>query len=238
MQRCFHLVKSDFGVATPDGVTNPDASVVEFPYDFRQTMATSGQRLKDVIDTVRGNRRVIVCLGPVQLGVICLGSLPVWAAIGQQRWAAAGIFVLIWLAVLAFAVAPIGGRSTLGWVGAATGFSIAAITGWGEFRSRAESGTLGDLAEPDLPGVLRPLEIMESPPTGFAGDNAAMESFFSLLQKNVLNRRVWATREELRIAIVVWIERTYHRQRRQDRLGRLTPIEFETIMTTPADQAA
>lgn len=65
-----------------------------------------------------------------------------------------------------------------------------------------------------------------------------MESFFSLLQKNVLNRRVWATREELRIAIVVWIERTYHRQRRQDRLGRLTPIEFETIMTTPADQAA
>ena len=73
---------------------------------------------------------------------------------------------------------------------------------------------------------------------GAAGDNAAMESFFSLLQKNVLDRRVWDTREELRIAIVVWIERTYHRRRRQDRLGRLTPIEFETIMTTPADQAA
>lgn len=73
---------------------------------------------------------------------------------------------------------------------------------------------------------------------GAAGDNAAMESFFSLLQKNVLDRRVWATREELRTAIVVWIERTYHRRRRQDRLGRLTPIEFETIMTTPADQAA
>ena len=29
-----------------------------------------------------------------------------------------------------------------------------------------------------------------------------MESFFSLLQKNVLNRRSWATREDLRIAIV------------------------------------
>lgn len=62
------------------------------------------------------------------------------------------------------------------------------------------------------------------------GDNAAMESFFSLLQKNVLNRRSWATREELRIAIVTWIERTYHRRRRQPRLGRLTPVEFETIM--------
>ena len=73
---------------------------------------------------------------------------------------------------------------------------------------------------------------------GAAGDNAAMESFFSLLQKNVLNRKSWTTREDLRIAIVTWIERTYHRRRRQDSLGRLTPIEFETIMTAPAIQAA
>ncbi len=73
---------------------------------------------------------------------------------------------------------------------------------------------------------------------GAAGDNAAMESFFSLLQKNVLDWRTWETREELRIAIVTWIERPYHRRRRQDALGRLTPVEFEVIMTTPADQAA
>lgn len=73
---------------------------------------------------------------------------------------------------------------------------------------------------------------------GAAGDNAAMESFFALLQKNVLNRRSWATREGLRIAIVTWIERTYHRRRRQPRLGRLTPVEYEAIMTTPATQAA
>ncbi len=73
---------------------------------------------------------------------------------------------------------------------------------------------------------------------GSAGDNAAMESFFALLQKNVLDRKRWATREELRIAIVTWIERTYHRRRRQAALGRLTPIEFETIITTPATQAA
>jgi transposase InsO family protein len=70
------------------------------------------------------------------------------------------------------------------------------------------------------------------------GDNAAMESFFSLLQKNVLNRRSWTTREELRIAIVTWIEGTYHRRRRQAALGRLTPIEFETTMNTPAKRAA
>jgi len=73
---------------------------------------------------------------------------------------------------------------------------------------------------------------------GAAGDNAAMESFFSLLQKNVLNRQKWATRQDLRIAIVTWIERTYHRRRRQDALGRLTPIEYETINTPQVALAA
>ncbi|WP_238985862.1 IS3 family transposase [Kineococcus radiotolerans] len=65
---------------------------------------------------------------------------------------------------------------------------------------------------------------------GTCADNAAMESFFSLLQKNVLNRRRWASREELRLAIVSWIEGTYHRRRRQQALGRLTPIEYETLL--------
>jgi transposase InsO family protein len=73
---------------------------------------------------------------------------------------------------------------------------------------------------------------------GTSADNAAMESFFALLQKNVLNRRRWATRTDLRIATVTWIERTYHRRRRQDRLGRLTPIEYEATMATAAPQAA
>ena len=60
-----------------------------------------------------------------------------------------------------------------------------------------------------------------------AGDNAPMESFHSLLQKNVLDRRRWRTRSELHYAIVTWIERTYNRRRRQRALGRLTPVEFE-----------
>jgi putative transposase len=56
-----------------------------------------------------------------------------------------------------------------------------------------------------------------------------MESFFALLQKNVLDRQRWSNREELRLAIVTWIEKSYHRRRRQRRLGRFTAVEFETI---------
>jgi transposase InsO family protein len=71
---------------------------------------------------------------------------------------------------------------------------------------------------------------------GSSGDNAAMESFFSLLQKNVLDTRRWHTREELRLAIVIWIETKYNRRRRQRALGKLTPVEFEIIYTA-ADAA-
>jgi len=67
---------------------------------------------------------------------------------------------------------------------------------------------------------------------GACGDNAAMESFFSLLQKNVLDTQRWETREKLRLAIVVWIQTNYNRRRRQRALGRLTPAEFEMIYTT------
>ena len=69
---------------------------------------------------------------------------------------------------------------------------------------------------------------------GSSGDNAAMESFFSLLQKNVLDTRRWETREELRLAIVSWIETKYNRRRRQRALGKLTPVEFEMIYMAAA----
>jgi transposase InsO family protein len=72
---------------------------------------------------------------------------------------------------------------------------------------------------------------------GACGDNAAMESFFSLLQKNVLNRHHWATRSELRYAIVVWIERTYNHRRRQRCLGRLSPIAYELAFWPEAEAA-
>lgn len=65
-----------------------------------------------------------------------------------------------------------------------------------------------------------------------AGDNAARESFFALLQKNVLNRQYRETREQLRLAIIYWIVAAYRRRRRQRALGRLTPLEFETVHQT------
>ena len=87
----------------------------------------------------------------------------------------------------------------------------------GQFRSRAFRAVL---AGAELTGSMGRVSS--------AGDNAAMESFFSLLQKNALNRRrVWRTRAELRYEIVHWTEHTYNRRRRQRGLGKLTPVEYE-----------
>ncbi len=65
-----------------------------------------------------------------------------------------------------------------------------------------------------------------------AGDNAAMRSWHALLQKNVLDRRRWRTREQLHQAVVFWIEHTHNRRRRQRRLGKLTPVEYELALAT------
>ncbi|MCD7100547.1 IS3 family transposase [Pseudoclavibacter sp. 13-3] len=72
---------------------------------------------------------------------------------------------------------------------------------------------------------------------GTCADNAAMESFFNLVQTNVLDRKKWATRQELRLALVRWINGTYNRRRRQRALGKLTPLEYE-ITYQPTAQAA
>jgi len=39
-------------------------------------------------------------------------------------------------------------------------------------------------------------------------EDAARESFFALLQENVLNRKTWATREKLPVAMVTCLEAT------------------------------
>jgi transposase InsO family protein len=65
-----------------------------------------------------------------------------------------------------------------------------------------------------------------------------MESFWALLQTNVLNQRRWRTRADLEYAIIHWIEHTYNRRRRQRSLGKLTPVEYELAFTTATESQA
>jgi transposase InsO family protein len=58
-------------------------------------------------------------------------------------------------------------------------------------------------------------------------DNAMMESFWSSMQIELLNRKRWKTRVELSNAMFDYIEIFYNRQRRHSQLDYVSPIEFE-----------
>ena len=88
----------------------------------------------------------------------------------------------------------------------------------GQFRARVRKGRLQLYKAKGSMGAV-----------GTFADNASMESFFSLLQKNVLNKKRWKTRQELRIAIIRWVNTKYNSERRQRALGKMTPIEYEAV---------
>ena len=58
-------------------------------------------------------------------------------------------------------------------------------------------------------------------------DNAMIESFWSRMQVELLDRQRWRTRVELANAIFEYLEVFHNRQRRHSSLQMLTPIEFE-----------
>lgn len=63
-------------------------------------------------------------------------------------------------------------------------------------------------------------------------DNAMMESFWSSMQIELLNRRRWKTRLELADAIFEYIEIFHNRQRRHSALAYRSPTEYELLTDT------
>ena len=72
---------------------------------------------------------------------------------------------------------------------------------------------------------------------GSAYDNAMMESFFGTLQRELLDRRQWATRKDLAAAIFEWIEAWYNPRRRHTSNANLSPVDYERLFTAAADAA-
>jgi putative transposase len=62
-------------------------------------------------------------------------------------------------------------------------------------------------------------------------DNGLMESFWSTMQRELLDRRKWDTKADLGLAIFEWIEAFYNPRRRHSALGYLSPAQFEHLHT-------
>jgi len=63
-------------------------------------------------------------------------------------------------------------------------------------------------------------------------DNALVESFWSTMQRELLDRRTWPSRVELATAMFEWIEGWYNPRRRHSALGYLSPAKFEALHST------
>lgn len=62
---------------------------------------------------------------------------------------------------------------------------------------------------------------------GNCHDNAVAESFFQLLKRERIRRRIYRTRDEARQDIFDYIEMFYNSKRRHGYSGRHSPVEFE-----------
>jgi len=64
-------------------------------------------------------------------------------------------------------------------------------------------------------------------------DNAVMESFFSTLKSELVNRTKFKTEQEAQRRIYEYIEVYYNRQRRHSTLNYQTPVEYASVSTHP-----
>ncbi|WP_434970079.1 integrase core domain-containing protein [Microbacterium sp. bgisy207] len=58
-------------------------------------------------------------------------------------------------------------------------------------------------------------------------DNALIESFWSTMQRELLDRTVWDSRAQLASAMFEWIEGFYNPRRRHTSLGNISPADYE-----------
>lgn len=68
-------------------------------------------------------------------------------------------------------------------------------------------------------------------------DNAVAESFFATLKKELIHRRSWPNRTDLRTQVFDYIETFYNRQRRHSTLGQRSPADYERLTITSAQAA-
>jgi putative transposase len=65
-------------------------------------------------------------------------------------------------------------------------------------------------------------------------DNAVAESFFATIKKELIHRRAWPTKNELRTEVFDYIEVFYNRQRRHSTLGQRSPVDYENSTLSPS----
>jgi transposase InsO family protein len=103
---------------------------------------------------------------------------------------------------------------------ATRGGSVEGVIFHSDRGSQYTSAEFGDLC-----GQLGVTQSMGA--TGVCWDNAAAESFFGTLKRELAHRRRWATRAEARRDLIRWIEGWFNTRRMHSSIDYNTPIDHE-----------
>ncbi|QKE85116.1 SCO6880 family protein [Arthrobacter sp. NEB 688] len=101
-----------------------------------------------------------------QLAAVTTGVLPALWEVSLGEWASAAAWLAAWVVMTLLVITPVRGRSSTGWMLAATTHALGAVAGWSRFTSHAATGAGVAAGTPDLPGVLATCTVHDAPPTG------------------------------------------------------------------------
>jgi len=105
-------------------------------------------------------------LSGLQLALVVLTGMPELAALNSHRWLLVLGWLPIWGLLVAVTTVPVRGRSAAQWLLAITSHAFGGLMGWTHWQSKVAAGTVRDLDEADLPGVLAAVQTHDGPPFG------------------------------------------------------------------------
>lgn len=85
-------------------------------------------------------------------------------------------------------------------------------------------------ASHEFRAILKVFNIVQSMSRkGDCWDNSVAESFFATIKKELIDRQSWISKQQVKEAIVEWIDCFYNRQRRHSSAGNMSPVDYENL---------
>ena len=103
--------------------------------------------------------------GP-QLALVVAAGFPDLIALNNHAWPLFAGWLPVWGLLVVLVAVPVRGRPSARWLIDLASFALGGVMGWTSWQSKAAAGTVEDLDEADLPGVLAGVRMHDGPPFG------------------------------------------------------------------------
>ncbi len=113
-------------------------------------------------------------LSGLQLVLVVFAGLPELAALNSHSWSVILGSLPVWALLVALIAIPVRGWSACQWLLVLASHALGELMGWTHWQSRVAAGTVTDLVQADLPGVLAVVQTHDGPPFGHSMTRVAV----------------------------------------------------------------